>query len=284
MNTRRVASAFLLAVFVSATLTLWLGKRLSAQRSSGVALATRPILVAAEEISAGVPITATQLHTIQWPASEKLPSAFTQPREVIGRVPLFPLAAGEPVLVHDLAASGAGAGLTSEVPDGFRAMTVRSDELSGVAGFLGPGSRVDVLVTYRLASDDAMATATVLQDVLVLAVGQRTEQTSSTKPSVADSVTLLVSPGDAQKLALAGGMGKIAFVLRNGGDQTTIASLPIQSSSTDPHVVDTNARILPRPAPARTRAAAAAPPQAASYAIETIAGSKHSEESFGGSE
>ena len=101
-------------------------------------------------LDAGEVLDAGKLKLIQWPVSVPLVGAFLKPQDLVGRSLLYPLAAGAPILDRDLAIPGTG--LTTKIPDGMRALALRSDEVVGVAGFLFPGSHVDVLVTYR--SDD----------------------------------------------------------------------------------------------------------------------------------
>lgn len=282
MNTRRIASAFLVALLVSGFLTLWLSRALAQHRSlaADAALPMRSVLAANKDLTAGKVLTADDLRAISWPSNQSLPGAFTQTPNIVGRVLLYPVSKGEPMLAKDLAAPGAGYGLTARVPGGLRAMTLRSDESTSVAGFLTPGSRVDVLVTYRSQRGEGLFTSTVLQDVAVLAVGQKTDPDTQEKTTAADTVTVLVSPEDAQKLALAIGMGKIAFALRNGADRAVIGGLLTQDSP------DAGAAPKPvaerRPALIRTHTLRNRPTQ--TYTIETIAGTKHSEETFGGSE
>jgi pilus assembly protein CpaB len=140
---------------------------------------------------------------------------------------LYPLEAGQPILERDLADRGIGAGLASRIPDGKRALALRSDDVVGVAGFLAPGSRVDVLVTFRLASSAEPWTATVLENAEVLAAGQRTEPDPTGKPASATVLTLLVSPLEAERAVLASTQGTVHFVLRNGLDKEDSDSAPI---------------------------------------------------------
>ena len=123
------------------------------------------------------------------------------------RVLLYPLAKGEPIIDRQLAAVGAGAGLTAQIPSGMRAISVRSDEVVGVAGFLLPGTHVDVLMTYHSNASPDPQTLTVLQDVVVLAAGQQIHPDPNGKPVSVNVVTLLLKPEDAEKLVLATSLG-----------------------------------------------------------------------------
>ena len=122
-----------------------------------------------------------------------------------------------------------GAGLTAKIPSGMRAISVRSDEVVGVAGFLLPGTHVDVLMTLSLRRQRTRSpqTLTALQDVVVLAAGQQIQPQADGKPSSVNVVTLLLKPEDAEKLVLATSLGGIYFVLRNGADEEQALSPPV---------------------------------------------------------
>src|SRR5207253_274429 len=151
--------------------------------------------------------------------SEVMPSgAFTDPKVIEGRPILFPLAAKEPILQRDLGVEGSGVGLAGKIPEGMRGVAVRSNEIVGVAGFLYPGSRVDLLMTFTPPGGNMPITDTVLQNVEVLTAGQTIEPDPQGKPQQVSVITLLLSPENSQKLQLASGQGNIQFVLRNGMD------------------------------------------------------------------
>jgi len=130
----------------------------------------------------------------------------------------LPIAANQPVLESSLAQPGSGLGLTVRIPEGMRAVSVSSNAVTGVAGFLYPGSHVDVLVTYRPPDETNPLTQTVLQNVEILSAGQKIEPDPQGKPETVNVVTLLLNPVDAEKLVLATSQGSIQFVLRNGVD------------------------------------------------------------------
>ena len=108
-------------------------------------------VAASEPLEAGELLKPASLQLVEWPASSPLTGGFTKIDDVAGRVVLYPLPKGEPILERQLAAAGSGAGLTANIPSGMRAISVRSDEVVGVAGFLLPGTHVDVLMTYHSA-------------------------------------------------------------------------------------------------------------------------------------
>ncbi len=178
---------------------------------------------------------------------------------------MYPISKDEPIVLRELAAPGSGLGLVAKIPEGMRAISLRSDEVVGVAGFLLPGTRVDVLVTFRTGNSPDPTTATVVQDVEVLAAGHQIQPDPEGKPSSVDVVTLLLDPANAQKVVLASTQGTVHFVLRNGADRVQSGNLPVTVSQlTSTPVV---APVAPnRPHPARSIGKP--------YMVETILGTK----------
>jgi pilus assembly protein CpaB len=267
MMKRRLSWAFLIALLVSGACTFLLSRKL---KLHGTAVATQEYVAAAAPLDAGEVLQASKLKTVQWPVSMPLAGAFLQPQEVIGRSLLYPLAEGAPILDRDLAIPGTG--LTTKIPDGMRALALRSDEVVGVAGFLFPGSHVDVLVTYRSTTAPEPATATVLQNVEVLAAGSQVQPNLDGKPSSVNVVTVLVTPNDAERVVLASTQGTIHFVLRNSGDHGLVHSTPVGLSELIPGTGP--APILAKRA-ARTAAIRRQP-----EIVETVIGDKQSGVSF----
>lgn len=157
-----------------------------------------------------------------------------------------------------------------------RAASVRSNEIVGVAGFLYPGSRVDVLATYNLPGTAGSLTQTVLQDVEVLTAGQTIEPDPQGKPEQVNVVTLLVSPEDSQKLQLASTQGTIQFVLRNGADKKDVDLHPTRvdqliATAKPPEPLASPRKVGKRPTP---------PPAKPVYVLEVIQGTKHTVHKF----
>jgi pilus assembly protein CpaB len=175
-------------------------------------------------------LTKENTELVNWPGDAPLDGAFKAIGDAAGREVLFPLAKGQPVLERDLSAPGAGAGLAGKIPNGMRAVALRSDEIVGVAGFLVPGSHLDVLVTYSPDHVAEPLTATVLENALVIAAGHQIEPDPSAKTPDATVVTLLLTPDQAQRAVLASTQGAIHFVLRNGGDGSLSADAPVRLS------------------------------------------------------
>jgi pilus assembly protein CpaB len=226
MKAKRLLMALLFAVVVSGLFTLWLSRRLA--KAAHVDVPKKQLYVASgKALDAGEQLKPGSLQLVEWPAATPLTGGFSKIDEVAGRIVLYPLPKGEPILERQLAAAGAGAGLTAKIPSGMRAISVRSDEVVGVAGFLLPGTHVDVLMTYHSVTAPEPQTLTALQDVVVLAAGQQIQPQADGKPISVNVVTLLLKPEDAEKLVLATSLGGIYFVLRNGADEEQALSPPV---------------------------------------------------------
>jgi len=180
------------------------------------------IVAAAQNLPTGSTLAARDLTLLDWPADVPLPGSFAKVEAVVGRPLLYSLGAKEPVLERDLGVTGSGIGLSGRITPGMRAAAVRSNEIVGVAGFLYPGSHVDVLATLNPPGGTGPVTQTILQDIEVLTAGQTIEPDPQGKPQTVNVVTLLLNPEDTQKLQLTSAQGTIQFVLRNGVDQKKV--------------------------------------------------------------
>jgi pilus assembly protein CpaB len=248
-------------------------KRVSANSQKHTAT---QIVAAATELPVGATLSAKDVMLLDW-YSEVMPSgAFTKPDAVVGHPLLFPLAAKEPILQRDLGVEGAGIGLAGKIPEGMRAVAVRSNEIVGVAGFLYPGSRVDLLMTFTPPGGNMPITDTVLQNVEVLTAGQTIEPDPQGKPQQVSVVTLLLNPEDSQKLQLASGQGNIQFVLRSGVDQknaevrpTRLDELVVGSKPATPVVAAPGVKHARKPTP-----------QTPIYLMEVIQGTQRSVQKF----
>jgi pilus assembly protein CpaB len=180
----------------------------------------RDMVVAARPLGVGVSVKPDDIKLVKMPAAQYPKGAFAKVQDVIDRPVISNILIDEPILEGRLATRGSGMGLAPVIPVGMRAVSVRVNEVVGVAGFVLPGMRVDVLVTGRPASDSVgTMTATALQNILVLSAGQTIQPDAKGQAINAPVVTLLVTPEQAETLTLAGNEGRIQLVLRNGSDQ-----------------------------------------------------------------
>lgn len=185
------------------------------------------VVVARSDIYAGTTIDASMITSIPW-EGRKFPDSFVSVKNknlVLGKVACVDIVAGTPVTIGCLATKDSPSSLFAKIPEGMRAITVKVDEVSGVAGFSRPGSRVDVLLasTKEGPSTGEGGAKIILQNVLVLAAGQSiTQLEGKDKPKMFQTVTLLVSPEEAERLALASKMGTLLLALRRSGDNNIV--------------------------------------------------------------
>ena len=274
MDIRRLTLALFIALVLSAGATYLLYSRIRSERAASPE--TIRVVAAVDELPAGTPLTPGNLKVVAWPASMPLDGAFSRPEEILGRSLIYPIGTNQPIVESDLAAPGSGLGLSVKIPEGMRAISIRSNDVVGVAGFVYPGSHVDVLLTYRPDSAAAPLTQTILQDVEVLTAGQTLEPDPKGRPQTVNVVTLLLNPRDAQKLVLATQQGSVQFVLRNGADQTKPDSKPVLASQL---LADVAPPAPPKPHAEHVAAKPTThPPEF--YTVETIEGEKHTVTKF----
>src|SRR6202163_2348589 len=235
------------------------------------------VVVAANDIEIGTKLEPRDIRPVTLPQSAVPPGAYTSASQVLGRGALLPMSKGEFLLPSKLAALNAGAGLPSMIPPGMRAVSVRVNDVVSVAGFVQPGTRVDVLATGNRGNGNDRQTTTVLENVAVIAVGKSLDRNASPEAQSAPVITLLVSPDDAQKLALVSQEGRIQLSLRNPLDTTRGGIGATRTSSLYPG--DAPVAVEPKPK-ARKTVAKAAPTAAAPYAVEMIRGNKREENKF----
>src|SRR5579862_2117184 len=225
-----------------------------------VVVATRPLGVGVMVKPADVKLTRVSL--------ESFPKgAFSKVEDVLDRPVVSNILLDEPVLEGRLATKGSGLGLAPTIPVGMRAVTVRVNDVASVAGFVLPGMHVDVLLTGHPTGAEGDMTTTCLQNVLVLSAGQTMQPDARGQAINAPTVTLLVTPEDAETLTLAGSDGRIQLVLRNSSDQAIsktagrlVSELYNRRPAPTPVKTEERPRPKPRPVPPPAPVVAAAPP------------------------
>lgn len=244
---RNVRALFLLVLAVIFGLaaayyaTLWVAKRGN--------MASSKVAVAAVDIELGSKISPQMLTIVDWPAGALPPGAFADISKLQDRVVKMAIPRGDAILEKKLAPPGTQGGLSAVIAEGKRAITVRVNDVVGVAGFALPGNYVDVMVNTQQnasGSKDSQISLTVLEQVLVLAVAQEASR-DDTKPKVVSAVTLEVTPGEAEKLDLARNVGNLSLVLRNQMDKETVATKGI----TRDQLLGLQKAAAPAPAPAQ---------------------------------
>src|SRR5712671_6312025 len=224
MNRTRLMMIGALALALGAFVSLFVFKNLQAK--SGQNVAGVDVVIAANDIQVGAKVEEHDVRLAKFPAADLPQGAYGKRSQVLGRGVVVPIARGEFVLPAKLAPENAGSGLPSLIPPGMRAVSVRVNEIVSVAGFVTPGTRVDVLLTGTPGGANDQQTTTVLQNVAVLASGHTLERNSNGEAQTTAVITLLVTPDDAQRLTLASSEGHIQLALRNPLDtkQDEVAS------------------------------------------------------------
>jgi pilus assembly protein CpaB len=277
----RIFVVLVLAVTVGGTLafaTYNYVQRAPATRT--VSIPTKPVVVAAADLDVGADLSRNDVRLIDWPANAVPAGAISNPDEVIGRGLILPVIQNEPILPMKLASKEAGAGLPPAIPPGLRAVSVRVNEVIGVAGYVLPGTHVDVVATVNPSQQQGDITSKViLTNVMVLAAGTKIERGDSdkNKPMPVSVVTLLVDPDESERLTLASTEGKIQLALRNPLDKATPATRGIR-----PAVLLGVAATTPKPAvrlaPGAKAAVAAPAPAPDLPTVEIIRGDKRAHE------
>lgn len=213
MKSKRAIIMLALSVLLGIAAVLlaarWMGQQAASDKTT--------VLVASRDMELGQAITPTMLESVPWPKGAVPTGAFDDPKKLEGRVVRISIFKGEPVLPPKLAPEGTKAGLDSVIKEGHRAITVKVNEVVGVAGFLAPGSFVDLLVNFRDERDKPMSRV-VLERIMVLAIAQEAQRPDETKPRVVNAVTLEVTPEQAEKIDLARNIGTLSLILRNQVD------------------------------------------------------------------
>jgi pilus assembly protein CpaB len=243
-------------------------------------VATQPVVVAAADLQLGSELRNEDLKVINFPKGQAPDGAFASPTEILGRGVISAMVRGEPILPAKLASSEAGSGLPTVIPEGMRAVSVRVNEVIGVAGYVLPGTRVDVVATGSPTNQQGdMTSKVVLANVQVLTAGTRMEQDQEKgKPVAVTVVTLLVKPEQAERVALASTEGKIQLALRNPLDQGApetpgIKPAALLGAGTAPRSTAPATRRAAGPVTMTPQAAPAPPPT-----VEVIRGDKRATE------
>ncbi len=275
MNRTRLLMIGVLALALGFLASVYVYKNLQSKSGSATDAGV-DVIVAADDLQVGARVEEHDIRVIRIPGADLPPSAPRKRADVLGHGVIVPISKGEFILPNRLAGENAGSGLPSLIPPGMRAVSVRVNEVVSVAGFVTPGTRVDVLLTGTPGAGGEEQTTTVLQNVAVLASGHTLERTATGEAQNTAVITLLVSPDDAQRLTLASSEGHIQLALRN----------PLDTRQDE--VPSSNSRGLYRgsstPAPAPVvhhtvtrNVAPVAPPPSTGVSIEVYQGDKKPE-------
>jgi pilus assembly protein CpaB len=273
---RRLLTILLIAFVIASACTFLVYRILGHIVVASKPVSTTKVVAAATDIKLGTVLTSADLTTTEI-AGTVPKGAILKPDEAVGRGVLSDIFQGEPILESRLAPVGSGGGLAATIPTGMRACAVKVDDVVGVAGFVTPGMRVDVLVSGNPPGDQQAAqgteTKTILQNIEVLSAGTDIQKDAEGKPQQVQVVNLLVTPEQAEQLSLASNQLKIQLVLRNPLD-TTVAPVPTTAMG------ELLAGGPTAPKPKRVVAKAAPKPVVPTYSIQVINGSSSTEEKF----
>lgn len=291
MRNTRALTMIGVALFLALSAVVVAAQWIAAQSASN----SNRVAVALLDISMGARITPELIHMVDWPASSMPPGAMTDPKALEGRITRANIQRGEPVTEGKLAPAGTQGGLSAVVAEGKRAMTVRVNDVVGVAGFALPGNYVDILVNTQSDSHgdntvrEQAISKIVLERILVLAIAQESNR-DDTKPKVVNAVTLELTPEQVEKLDLARSVGTLSLVLRNQIDPksantegATKSSLldGVPASVATPAPVMRHEQSLPvAAAPPPAPVARPAPPPKVSDKVEVIKGLERSSQQF----
>lgn len=250
---KRFASVILFAIMVAAAASYVVFRLVSSRLSANAQVPTTAVVVAARNLQVGTLIKDVDLGTVDWQGTPPN-GAFLDKQQVVDRGVVAPIYQGEPILETRLAIKGAGAGLAATIPRGMRAVAIRVNDVVGVAGFVTPGMRVDILISGHPPGANTAATGTLtktlLQNIEVLSAGQNIQKDAEGKPVSVPVVNLLVTPEQAEVLSLASNETRIQMVLRNPVD-TEVAKTP----GTAMAQLFSGARPAPAAQPVKTAAA-----------------------------
>ncbi|MEO8029131.1 MAG: Flp pilus assembly protein CpaB [Bryobacteraceae bacterium] len=213
MNRSKLYLTLLLAFILAGSASLLVSQKLSQSDQKNQ---KARVVVASKNLEVGTALSADTLKVVSWTGSDAPKGAFSNVSDAVGRAVLYPMFENEPILDAKLAPVGSGAGLPAVIPPGMRAVSIRVDEVVAVAGFVGPGTRVDVMLTG--VSHNESQTKTILQNVQVLAAGQKIQPDAQGRAEKVNVVTLLCSSEDAAKVTLGASDGHIQLLLRNPMD------------------------------------------------------------------
>lgn len=279
----RTAVVVGVAVLLAAVASLGMYRIVSRMPAKAAEVTTVDVVVAQAPLKLGTRILKDHVKIVRWPIEAPVEGSFAKIEEVLDRGVIAAVAMNEPLTASKLAALEAGAGLPPSIPQGMRAISVKVNEVVGVAGFVVPGTRVDVMVTLkgRQSNDEQSMTRIVCSNVQVLTAGTRYDQEKAKEGNAIPStvVTLLVKPDDGERIALAAEEGQLMLSLRNPLDVEPTVTSGVRTASLFGQPAPAPAK--PRTSPRRTEKPAVPvvePPPAAPYRVESLKGGKRSEE------
>jgi pilus assembly protein CpaB len=278
MNRNRLLLIGFVALALGAFVSLVVYRNLQSRTSSKTPPGEE-IIVAADDLQVGSKIEDKDIRLVRFPSGDLPAGVFHLKTKGVGRGVVLPISKGEFILTNKLAGENAGSGLPSLIPPGMRAVSVRVNDTTSVSGFVQPGTRVDVLLTGNPQGSNEQQTTTVLENVAVIATGQKLERNSAGEAQSFPVVTLLVSPDDAERLTLASSQGHIQLALRNPLDTKQEDVAAVKSNSLYKNLSEPTPAAAPR-SKAKHAAVPTPPPAPTAYTVEVYKGDKKEEDKF----
>ena len=255
---KRLMTVVMAAVLVALVITAIFYQITVGRKSATAEVATKTLVVARAELPLGSVISEADVTVIDFPEQAYPQGGFESIEEVVDRSLTQPILANEPITLARTTEKGAGFGLAPTIPEGYRAVALAVNQVSGVSGFVLPGSKVDILLTATPRGIEDRLTTTVLENVTVLSTGTKQQPSPNGQPENVPVLNMLLTPEDAELLTLATQEGRIQLVLRNPKDDEQTAEDREVKSSRD---LFRSLRPAPRPQAAARPRPPAAPPQ-----------------------
>jgi pilus assembly protein CpaB len=279
---KRLLTVILMAVFVALVITAVFYQITVGRTNVAAAPETRALVVAKKELPMGSVITDQDVNLVLYPTDVYPAGGFADIDEVVDRAVVQSILPNEPVIAGRVTEKGAGYGLAPLIPEGQRAMAIAVNQVSGVSGFILPGSNVDILLTGTPDNSADRMTTTVLENVTVLSTGHRQQPNANGQPENVPVVNVLVTPEQAEMLTLATDAGKIQLVLRNPVDEKETSKERPAVRASDLYAKRAR-RPVPAAAPRRPAVVVQAPPPPpVTHSVEMIRGDQRSEVVLGG--
>jgi pilus assembly protein CpaB len=278
MNRNRLLLIGFIALALGAFVSFIVYRNLQARTTSKTAPGEE-VVVAAEDLQVGTKIEDKDIRLARLPSDSLPAGCFHLKKNVIGRGVIQPIAQNDYILSNKLAGENAGSGLPSLIPPGMRAVSVRVNDTTSVSGFVQPGTRVDVQLTGNPQGSNEQQTTTVLQNVAVIATGQKLERNSAGESQASPVVTLLLSPDDAERLTLASSQGHIQLALRNPLDTRQEDIAAVRADSLYKFGSEPTPAAVPRNKPKHV-AVQPPPSMPTAYTVEVYKGDKKEEDKF----
>jgi pilus assembly protein CpaB len=281
---KRLLTVVMVAVLVALVITAVFYQITVGRKPAQADVVTKELVVATRELPMGAKITAQDVRLVDYPEQAYPAGGFDSIDNVLERSVVQPILVNEAVVGGRVTEPGAGVGLAPKIPEGMRAVAIAVNQVSGVSGFLLPGSKVDVLLTGTPLTEEGRATTTVLENLEVLSTAHKVEPGDDGRPENVPVVNLLVTPEQAELLTLAAAEGRIQLVLRNPNDKIETAEerdiaraddLFVKGQVKKPRASGGGGPVRPRPV-----AAALPPPPPPAYEIEMIRGNQRSVETI----